>query len=138
MSGAPQSVPDGNRSITGHNPISRTSLTCAREARVTAPGGNAGTAGNAGTGLALAVPPEFIEAIAERVADMLAERQPQTAPELLTVDGLLRCKRQRVYDLLSQGRLPHLKDGARVLIRRADLLAYLEGQAPFELEREAA
>jgi excisionase family DNA binding protein len=31
-----------------------------------------------------------------------------------------------VYDLLSQGRLPHLKDGARVLIRRAELFGYLE------------
>jgi len=31
-------------------------------------------------------------------------------------------------DLLSQGRLPHLKDGARVLIRRAELLGYLEGE----------
>jgi len=39
---------------------------------------------------------------------------------------MFRCRRQRVYDLISQGRLPHLKDGARVLIRRSDVLAYLE------------
>ena len=78
--------------------------------------------------LTLAVPPELIDAIAERVTDMLAERQPQPAPELLTVDEaaeFLRCRRQRLYDLVSQDRLPHLKDGSRVLIRRVDLLAYL-------------
>jgi excisionase family DNA binding protein len=43
-------------------------------------------------------------------------------------ENMLRCKRERVYDLLSQGRLPYLKDGSRVLIRRADVLAYLEGR----------
>ncbi|MDQ3090903.1 MAG: helix-turn-helix domain-containing protein [Actinomycetota bacterium] len=106
--------------------MSVTPLTCAREKRVTATGGNAGTAG---TNLALAVPPELIEALAARVAEILDERQRPAAPEMLTVGEaaeLLRCRRQRVYDLLSQGRLPHLKDGARVLIRRAELFGYLE------------
>ena len=86
------------------------------------------TRGNQGSGLALAIPEELVEALAQRVADLLAERQPQAAPELLTVDevaAFLRCRRQRVYDLVSQGRLPHLKDGARLLLRRSDLLAYL-------------
>ena len=80
------------------------------------------------TALTMAVPSELVEVIAERVAEMLAERQPQTAPELLTVDEaaeFLRCRRQRLYDLVSQDRLPHLKDGARLLFRRVDLLAYL-------------
>ena len=82
-----------------------------------------------GQPLALAIPDEFLERIAQRAAELLAERQRPAAPELLTVDetaDMLRCKRQRVYDLLSQGRLPHLKDGSRVLVRRADVLAYLE------------
>ena len=127
MSGSPRfSVPATNGSSTGNAPMSVTPLTCAREKRVTATGGNAGTAG---TNLALAVPPELIEALAARVAEILDERQRPAAPEMLTVGEaaeLLRCRRQRVYDLLSQGRLPHLKDGARVLIRRAELLGYLE------------
>jgi len=84
-----------------------------------------------GDGVAIPLPPELIEAVAARVAEMLAERQRPAEHELMSVDEaaeLLRCRRQRVYDLLSQGRLPHLKDGARVLIRRAELLSYLEGE----------
>jgi excisionase family DNA binding protein len=37
----------------------------------------------------------------------------------------LRCDRQRVYDLLSSRRLPRVKEGTRVLIRRDDIDAYL-------------
>ena len=82
-----------------------------------------------GQPLALAVPPELIERVAERVVELLDERQPPAEPELLDVTEtaeFLRCGRQRIYDLVSQDRLPHLKDGSRVLIRRADLLEYLE------------
>ncbi len=128
MSGSPRfSVPATNGSSTGNAPISVTPLTCAREKRVTATGGNAGTAG---TNLALAVPPELIEAVAERAAEMLAERQRPAAPELLSVDEaaeLLRCRRQRLYDLSSQGKLPCLRDGSRLLFRRSELVSYLEG-----------
>ncbi len=42
----------------------------------------------------------------------------------------LRCGKQRIYDLVSQRRLPHLKDGSRVLLRRTELLAYLGGPKP--------
>ncbi len=35
----------------------------------------------------------------------------------------IRCGRQRVYDLLSAGRLTRHKDGSRALIERADALA---------------
>lgn len=37
----------------------------------------------------------------------------------------LRAKPQRIYDLVSAGRLRRYKDGARVLIKRADLEDYL-------------
>ena len=37
----------------------------------------------------------------------------------------LRCDRQRVYDLLSAGRLTRHKDGSRVLIRRTELEAHV-------------
>ena len=40
----------------------------------------------------------------------------------------LRCRRQRVDDLLSQGRLSRVKDGGRTLIARAELEAYLRGE----------
>ena len=79
--------------------------------------------------LSLPFPDELFERIAERAADLLAERQRPPAPEMLSVGetaDLLRCKPQRVYDLMSQRRLPRLKDGSKVLIRRRDVLAYLE------------
>jgi len=82
-----------------------------------------------GTALSLALPDELVETIAERVVELLTERQPQPTPELLTVAEtaeFLRCGKQRIYDLVSQRRLPHSKDGSRVLIRRTDLVAYLD------------
>ncbi len=82
-----------------------------------------------GAAFSVAFPNELVEAIAERAAELLAERERPGTAELLTVDEaavLLRCKRQRIYDLVSQRRLPCLKDGSRVLLRRADLLAYLD------------
>lgn len=45
-----------------------------------------------------------------------------TIPEAAEV---LRCKRQRVDDLLSSGRLTRYKDGSRTLIRRNELDTYL-------------
>jgi excisionase family DNA binding protein len=38
----------------------------------------------------------------------------------------LRCSRQRVDDLLSARCLERVKDGSRTLLRRSDVLAYLE------------
>jgi len=57
--------------------------------------------------------------------------QPETAaPEspfmtIVEAAGYLRCSRQRIDDLLSARRLERVKDGARTLIRRSDLDAYL-------------
>ncbi len=85
-----------------------------------------------GQPLTLELPPALVEAVAARVAELLAEREPPAAAELLTVDEaaeLLRSKRQRVYDLVSQGRLPCLRDGSRLLFRRAELLEYLGAAA---------
>jgi excisionase family DNA binding protein len=79
--------------------------------------------------LRIAAPPELLEAIAQRAAEILAERQ--TVTELspyLTVEeaaDYLRCKPKRIYDLTSQRRLPFVKDGSRTLLLRADLDAYV-------------
>ena len=64
------------------------------------------------------------ELVADRLAEMVLERQRVGPGEWLTVDeaaDYLRCSRQRVYDLRSCGRLPKTGDGSRVLIRRSDL-----------------
>jgi len=73
---------------------------------------------------------EEIERIAERVAAIATARsQPaETASPYMTVPeaaAYLRCRRQRIDDLLSQGRLGRVKDGGRTLIARAELDAYL-------------
>lgn len=82
------------------------------------------------------VPPELLGAVAELVVPLVlvelhasgARRESEI--EYLTVSEAaerLCAKRQRVYDLLSAGRLRRYKDGARVLVRRAELDSYLAG-----------
>lgn len=82
---------------------------------------------------ALAVPPELIEAVARRAAELVVEllaARPAAPPSpYMTVPEaaeFLRCSRQRVDDLLSQRRLRRFKDGARTLVSRAEVEAYLE------------
>jgi excisionase family DNA binding protein len=79
--------------------------------------------------LALPIPDEWLEAIAERVLELVAERTPEAngSPYLSVAEAaeLLRADRQRVYDLLSSGRLTRHKDGTRVLVSRAELDAHL-------------
>jgi excisionase family DNA binding protein len=56
-------------------------------------------------------------------------REPVTdEPDFYTIPEaaeFLCSKRQRVDDLLSAGKLTRYKDGARTLVSRAELLAYL-------------
>lgn len=75
---------------------------------------------------------ELVEAVAERAAEIVLERmalESQPAPEtslFLSVReaaDLIRAKPQRIYDLVSSGRLARHKEGTRVLVRRADLEA---------------
>lgn len=81
-------------------------------------------------GLALPIPDAWLEAVAERAAVILAERQPEqpaAVPYLTVAEAAeyLRCTPKRIYDLTGQRRLPFVKDGTRTLLRRADLDAYL-------------
>lgn len=50
----------------------------------------------------------------------------------------LRCKRQRVDDLLSQGVLSRIKEGGRTLVSRAELKAHLRGEPTGRLARRPA
>ncbi|MDX6592752.1 MAG: Helix-turn-helix domain [Gaiellales bacterium] len=81
------------------------------------------------------LPPETLEAIAQRVADILEERQSQTSPGIvtrwLTVDQAAQyigANRQRVYDLRSSGRLSRHGDGGRALVDRHELDELVEGE----------
>jgi len=82
------------------------------------------------------LPDDALERIAERAAELVLERMGAERngheSELLTVAEaaeFLRSSRQRVYDLLSDGRLRRHKDGSRVLVSRSELVAHLRPTA---------
>jgi len=83
------------------------------------------------TALTLNVTPELIEEVAQRAAELVATSVP-TGTEVdgyLDVAGaadFLACPRSRVYSLVSAGRIPHHRDGSRLLFDRAELRAYVE------------
>ena len=73
---------------------------------------------------------DLIERVAGRVAELLADRLPPAPADSpwLDVDGAaayLRCKPKRIYDLVSQHRLPAHRDGNRLLFRREELDEYV-------------
>jgi excisionase family DNA binding protein len=84
-------------------------------------------------GISVPLPSEIVDAIAQRAAVIALERlraEGEAPPRLLTVEEAamyLRAGRQRVYDLLSDGRLRRHKDGRRVLVDRQELDDYLAG-----------
>jgi excisionase family DNA binding protein len=81
-----------------------------------------------GAGLALELPEGFVEAVAARVADLLGDREP-AEPEpwidLKVAAQYLACKPARIYALVSARRIPHEKDGTRLLFRRSELDAWI-------------
>lgn len=83
------------------------------------------------TGLTLQLAPEALEAIAHRAAELLREREP-ALPDYMTVAeaaNYMRCgSKQRLYDLVSQGRIEPCRDGSRLLFKRSTLDAYLAGE----------
>lgn len=75
------------------------------------------------------LPPGFIEALADQVAERLAERMAPPAEPYIDVDGAaeyIAAKPRRVYELREQGKLHAYEDGRRLLFRRSELDAYLE------------
>ena len=77
---------------------------------------------------------EQLDLLARRVAEIVVAGAPPTPPPASTflsvreASELLRACRQRIYDLLSDGRLTRHKDGSRVLIRRDEVDRYLRGE----------
>ncbi len=74
---------------------------------------------------------ELAAAIAPRVAELVAEALKQPSDGYMSVSdaaSVIGCERQRIYDLLSQGRLTRFKDGSRTLISRAELEAHVRGE----------
>jgi excisionase family DNA binding protein len=85
--------------------------------------------------LNVSLPPEFLEAVAQRAAEILAERQGEPVADdgYLDVDGaaaFLACGKGRIYDLVSARRIPVHRDGSRLLFDRGELRRWvLEGGA---------
>jgi len=85
-----------------------------------------------GPALVLAVPPELVEVVAQRAAELVVSGLAAAGDAWLDVEGAARhlaCKPRRIYDLHSQRRIHAHKDGSRLLFRRSELDAYVEGQA---------
>jgi excisionase family DNA binding protein len=70
-----------------------------------------------------------LDAVADRVAALLADRQPpqQSGGWLNAAEAAahLACSRERLYDLVQLGKLARTRDGRRLLFRRSDLDQYL-------------
>jgi excisionase family DNA binding protein len=91
-----------------------------------------GNGNRAPAGLTLALPDETLEAIAQRVAEIVVDRRGAAADAWLNVEQAaeyMACAKHRVYDLVEQGRLVPGRDGRRLVFRRSALDAYLEGLA---------
>jgi excisionase family DNA binding protein len=79
------------------------------------------------SGLALSVPDELVEAVAERAAEIVLSRLP-VSDGYLDVDGaaaFLACSKNRIYALTSSQRIPHYKDGSRLLFDRSELREFV-------------
>ena len=80
----------------------------------------------------LTLPEALLEQIARRAAELTllqlehgGHRNQSPYLSITEAAELLRCKRQRIDDLLSRKRLHRIKEGRRTLILRAELEAYL-------------
>lgn len=85
--------------------------------------------GEQSNGLALTVPAAMLDAIAERAAELLADRLAAETAPWLDVNGAadhLACAPSRIYALVSAKRIPHHRDGSRLLFRRAELDEWVE------------
>jgi excisionase family DNA binding protein len=78
--------------------------------------------------LSITLPEEVLEAIAERAAELLAERQraqPEGYLDVAGAAGFLACPTSRIYALVSANRIPHHRDGSRLLFDRAELRVHV-------------
>jgi excisionase family DNA binding protein len=69
--------------------------------------------------------------IAERAAALVSTGPHEGTPWLNVTDAAerLRCRKDRIYDLIALGKLHPRRDGRRVLLHRDDLDAYIEGRS---------
>jgi excisionase family DNA binding protein len=68
-------------------------------------------------------PPELVEAVAERVIELLAPRLDEAGEWLTAAEAseYLRCPLSRIYALSSLRRIPLYHEGSRLLFKRSEL-----------------
>jgi excisionase family DNA binding protein len=73
---------------------------------------------------------EQLAEIAERAAALISADSPTVSPWLNVAEAAerLRCRKDRISDLISLGKLHPRRDGHRVLLHRDDLDSYVEGR----------
>jgi excisionase family DNA binding protein len=85
------------------------------------------------TALTFEVSDEHVEQIAQRAAQLLAERDATPCEGFIDVKDaaeFLKCPTSRIYALVAAERIPHHRDGSRLLFVRSELREYVhEGGA---------
>lgn len=73
------------------------------------------------------IPPELIEEIAQRAAEITAHRAKPGSPWLTLEEAAshIRAPKSRLYALVSKRAIPFEKDGSRLLFHRAEIDAWL-------------
>jgi excisionase family DNA binding protein len=75
------------------------------------------------------LPPDAIEAIASRAAEIVLESEASADGggyiDAAGAAAFLSCPISRIYSLVSAGRIPHHRDGSRLLFDRCELRAYV-------------
>jgi excisionase family DNA binding protein len=81
------------------------------------------SAHNAHARLAVSVPDEFVELVAERAAALVRELAPSASGWLGVEQAAeyIGCPKSRIYRLVHLGRIPHEHEGARLLFNRGEL-----------------
>ncbi|MHB1539663.1 MAG: helix-turn-helix domain-containing protein [Solirubrobacteraceae bacterium] len=82
-----------------------------------------------GVELTIRLTDEQIAQIAARAAALIPAATP-ASPWVNVAEAAerLRCRKDRIYDLIALGKLHPRRDGRRVLLHRDDLDAYVEGR----------
>lgn len=81
------------------------------------------------TPLSVLLPPETVEALAERVVAMIGTSSgPEGWVGVPAVADHLACKPQRIYELARRKDrgLPHRREGSRLLFRLSEVDAWIE------------
>jgi excisionase family DNA binding protein len=76
--------------------------------------------------LTITLPPDQLEALARRVADLLSEASDDGFLDVDSAAEYLGLSRKAVYRLVERRRLPHHRAGRRLLFDRAALRVYVE------------